>query len=201
MNKIHYAWVIVGVTFLVLLVGAGVRATPGILIVPLEKEFGWSNATISAAIAVNIFLYGTHMIPLCVDHGIAEVAAAGMLAMMGIFNIIGTTASGWLTDRIDSRVLLAWFYGLRGLSLMFVPYAFDYDFLGLALFGVFYGLDWIATVPPTVRLAGETFGEENAPVMFGWISASHQIGTETGNYPRPSFRQVSYALQPFSLPS
>lgn len=366
MRKFHYAWVVAGVTFCVLLVGAGIRATPGILIVPLEREFGWSNATISAAIAVNIFLYGmvgpfavaiferfglrltisvtlivlaaasalsafmdstwqlmvlwgvvvgsgtgmialvlgaviagrwfgrhrglvlglltasgaagqlvflpflasltvnygwrtvsfavavaslilvpfvvlllrdrpaemglprygeahitpepistinpakrailalgrgvksrdfwllsgtfficgastngligTHMIPLCIDHGMAEVAAAGMLATMGIFNLIGTTASGWLTDRVDSRKLLAWYYGLRGVSLMFVPYAFEYDLVGLTLFGVFYGLDWIATVPPTVKLAGEAFGEENGPLMFGWISASHQIG-------------------------
>jgi predicted MFS family arabinose efflux permease len=383
-GRLHYGWIVVGVTFLVLLVGAGVRATPSILIIPLEREFGWSNATISAAIAINIFLFGmigpfavavferfglrrsictsllvlavgvaltaimtepwhmmllwgvlvgsgtgmiatvlgatvagrwftrhrglvlglltassatgqliflpmlagltvsfgwravsltvaaialllvpfvaillrdrpvdmgiprygdsalhhvpastvnparralsalatgarskdfwllsatfficgastnglvgTHLIPLCADHGIAEVAAAGLLAVMGICDLVGTTASGWLTDRFDSGKLLAWYYGLRGLSLMFVPYAFNYDFLGLSMFAIFYGLDWIATVPPTVKLAGQAFGEENAPVMFGWIAASHQIGaalaawlagivrTETGDY-------------------
>ncbi len=86
------------------------------------------------------------------------------------------TASGWLTDRIDPRRLLAWYYGLRGLSLMFLPYAFDFSVYGLSLFAVFYGLDWIATVPPTVSLAGKVFGEENAALMFGWIAAAHQIG-------------------------
>lgn len=381
---LHYAWIVAGVTFVVLLVGAGIRATPSILIVPLEREFGWSNATISMAIALNIFLYGmvgpfavaiierfgmrrsvctallvlavgtastifmqapwqmillwgvlvgsgtgmvanvlgatiasrwfvrhrglviglltassatgqlvflpllaslvvhqgwravalavsaaalallplvfllmrdrpadlglprygdtqitppvtggvnparralnglaiglrsrdfwllsgtfficgastngligTHLVPACIDHGIAEITAAGLLAAMGLFDLIGTTASGWLTDRYDSRKLLAWYYGLRGLSLIFLPYAFDGSFYGLSLFALFYGLDWIATVPPTVNLAGRIFGEDNAALMFGWIAAAHQIGaaaaawaagtvrTNTGDY-------------------
>lgn len=364
--RLHYGWIVAAVTFAVLLVGAGVRATPGILIVPWEREFGWSAATVSAGIAVNIVLYGmvgpfavaiierfglrrsvcaallvlaagtaattlmsapwqmtllwgvvvgsgsgmvanvlgatvagrwfgrrrglvlglltassatgqlvflpllaslvvghgwrsvsltvaaaalalvplaavllrdrpsdlglprygesavqppvsgginparralnglalgvrsgdfwllagtffvcgastnglvgTHLIPACIDHGIAEVTAAGLLALMGLCDLIGTTASGWLTDRFDSRRLLAWYYGLRGLSLIFLPTAFDMSFYGLPLFAVFYGLDWIATVPPTVNLAGKAFGEENAALMFGWIAASHQIG-------------------------
>ncbi|WP_246412925.1 MFS transporter [Methylobacterium brachythecii] len=366
MSRIHYAWIVAGITFVVLLVGAGVRATPGIMIVPLEREFGWSTATISVAIAVNIFLYGmigpfavaiierfglrrsvcaallvlavgtastvwmsapwqmlllwgivvgsgsgmvanvlgatvanrwfsrhrglvlglltassatgqlvflpmlaslavgqgwravslavaaaalalaplallllrdrpsdlglprygeeqlqpraiggvnpakrallglatglrskdfwllagtffvcgastnglvgTHLIPACIDHGIPEVTAAGLLALMGLCDLVGTTASGWLTDRFDSRKLLAWYYALRGLSLIFLPYSFDVSFYGLSLFAVFYGLDWIATVPPTVNLAGRVFGEENAALMFGWIAAAHQIG-------------------------
>lgn len=364
--RFHYAWVVAAVTFLVLLVGAGVRATPGVLIVPWEKEFGWSAATIGVAIAANIFLYGmigpfavaiierfglrasicgalvilaigtsatslmqapwqmlllwgivvgsgsgmvanvlgatvagrwfgqrrglvlglltassatgqlvflpllaslavhhgwrtvaftvaavtlalvplvllflrdrpsdlglprygetdvqpvpagtenparralrglamglrskdfwllagtfficgastnglvgTHLIPACFDHGIPEVTAAGLLALMGICDLVGTTASGWLTDRFDSRKLLAWYYALRGLSLIFLPYSFDLSFYGLSLFAVFYGLDWIATVPPTVNLAGKAFGEGNAALMFGWIAAAHQIG-------------------------
>jgi sugar phosphate permease len=364
--RVHYAWVVAGVTFLVLLIGAGVRATPGVLIVPLEHEFGWSAGTIGGAVAINIFLYGltgpfavaiierfglrrtvaasllvlaagvaatawmrqawqlillwgvvvgfgtgtvalvlgatvaerwfgrhrglvlgaltasgatgqliflpllaelvvrhgwrtatltvaaaalalaplaalllrdhpadlglprygeaavrphrerlrnpvgralgalataarsrdfwllagsffvcgastngligTHLIPACFDHGIPEVRAAGLLAAMGVFDLVGTTASGWLTDRVDSRKLLAWYYGLRGLSLMFLPYAFDLSFYGLSLFAVFYGLDWIATVPPTVRLAGQCFGETNAALMFGWIAVAHQMG-------------------------
>ena len=383
-QKIYYGWIVVAITFVTLLVGAGVRATPGVLIVPLRREFGWTTAQISAPIAVNIFLYGllgpfavalierfglrlsvsialltlacgaalttlmtapwqmtllwgvvvgsgsgmistvlgatvagrwftrhrglalglltassatgqliflpflaslavsfgwraasfavaacalltiplaalllrdrpsdielarygdeglhlvaksrenpakravaalakslrlhdfwllsgafficgastsglvgTHMIPLCVDHGVGEVAAAGLLAMMGVFDLFGTTASGWLTDRFDGRKLLAWYYGLRGLSLILLPYAFDFTFYGLPLFAMFYGLDWIATVPPTVKLSGAAFGEENAALMFGWITAAHQIGgaaaawlagiarTQTGDY-------------------
>ena len=382
--KIHYAWVVAGMTFLILLLGAGVRATPSILLVPLEKEFGWSAATISASIAVNIFLFGmigpfavavmerfglrrtvsfslvilslgvaltslmrapwqmmalwgffvgsgtgmiamvlgatvaerwfvqnrglvlgiltassatgqliflpllatlsvnfgwrvvsltvalialmmapiaalllrnrpsdiglprygetdlhrverrsenpahralsalrrglssrdfwllsgtfficgastngligTHLIPACIDRGIPEVGAANLLAVIGVFDLVGTTVSGWLTDRFDSRRLLTWYYALRGLSLIFLPIAFNFNFYGLSIYAVFYGLDWVATVPPTVRLAGNVFGEENAALMFGWIAASHQIGaaavawlagvlrTQTGDY-------------------
>jgi predicted MFS family arabinose efflux permease len=139
-------------------------------------------------------LIGTHLIPACIDHGIPEVQAASLLAVMGVFDFLGTTASGWLTDRFDSRRLLFWYYGLRGLSLIFLPFAFNYTFYGLSLFAVFYGLDWIATVPPTVRLAEQSFGRANAVVTFGWISAAHQLGgafaawaggvvrTDTGNY-------------------
>ncbi len=383
-TKFHYGWVVAGITFLVLLVGAGIRATPGVLIVPLENEFGWTNATISTAVALNILLYGlmgpfavavmervglrrtvcgalllltigvamttlmdaawqltllwgvvvgsgtgmialvlgatianrwfiknrglvlglltassatgqliflpllahlatnygwravsltvagvafaliplvallmrdrpaemglapyggtvvetrihstenpamralrglrdgmkhrdfwllsgtffvcgastngligTHLITACFDHGIPETTAAGLLAVMGIFDFFGTTGSGWLTDRVDSRVLLFWYYGLRGLSLIFLPFAFDYTFYGLSIFAVFYGLDWIATVPPTVRLAEKSFGKQNAALMFGWIVVAHQIGgafaawgagvirTQTGDY-------------------
>jgi sugar phosphate permease len=382
--KIHYAWVVAGMTFLILLLGAGVRATPSILLVPLEKEFGWSAATVSASIAVNIFLFGmigpfavavmerfglrrtvsfsllilslgvaltslmrapwqmmalwgflvgsgtgmiamvlgatvaerwfvqnrglvlgiltassatgqliflpllatlsvnfgwrvvswtvalialvmtpiaalllrnrpsdiglprygeidlhrverrsenpahralsalrrglssrdfwllsgtfficgastngligTHLIPACIDRGIPEVGAANLLAVIGVFDLVGTTVSGWLTDRFDSRRLLTWYYALRGLSLIFLPIAFNFNFYGLSIYAVFYGLDWVATVPPTVRLAGNVFGEENAALMFGWIAASHQIGaaavawlagvlrTQTGDY-------------------
>jgi sugar phosphate permease len=383
-RRIHYGWVVAGVTFLVLLVGALVRSTPGVLIVPLREEFGWSTATISGAVAVNIMLYGlvgpfavaimerfglrrtvcaallllatgagltvfmrqawqltllwgvlvglgsgmvamvlgatvanrwfaksrglvvgmltassatgqllflpllakaatdigwratslsvaaaalivlpivvllmrdrpadlglppygstaiepapmhaanpairalaalrvglasrdfwllagsffvcgastsgligTHLIPACVDHGIPEVRAAGLLAVMGIFDLIGTTASGWLSDRIDSRKLLFWYYGLRGLSLIYLPFAFQYNYFGLSFFAIFYGLDWIATVPPTLKLTAQAFGQENAALMFGWIQAAHQAGgavaawgagyvrTATGNY-------------------
>jgi sugar phosphate permease len=383
-SKLHYAWIVAGTTFFILLLGAGVRATPSILLVPLEKEFGWSAATISASIAVNIFLFGmigpfavavmerfglrrtvsfsllilglgvaltslmrapwqmmvlwgflvgsgtgmiamvlgatvaerwfvrnrglvlgiltassatgqliflpllanlslnfgwravsltvalialvmapmaalllrnrpsdlalprygentlhrverrsenpahralsalnrgihsrdfwllaatfficgastnglvgTHLIPACIDRGIPEVGAANLLAVMGVFDLVGTTVSGWLTDRFDSRKLLTWYYALRGLSLIFLPVAFNFNFYGLSIYAVFYGLDWIATVPPTVKLAGNVFGEENAALMFGWIAASHQVGaaavawlagvlrTQTGDY-------------------
>src|SRR5215469_15359813 len=365
--RLHYAWVVAAITFLTLLAAAGVRATPGVLIVPLENEFGWSRATISFAIGLNIFLYGligpfaaavmdrfglrrtmlaalafiaagvaltplmtrpwqlvalwggevgigsgatalvlgatvvtrwfatrrglvvgiltastatgqliflpalaslaqsygwrvvsltvaavalallplvallmrdrpqdiglrrygapadekpalpmrgnpvatalfalrdglgsrdfwllagsfficgastngligTHLIAACLDHGVSQVAGAGLLAAMGVFDLVGTTLSGWLSDRWSNRGLLAWYYALRGLSLIYLPFSFDISFYGLSLFAVFYGLDWIATVPPTVRLAAKCFGPERGPIMFGWIGAAHQLG-------------------------
>ena len=120
---------------------------------------------------------GTHFIAACGDHGIPEVRAAGYLAMMGAFDLVGTTLSGWLSDRWSSRYLLFWYYGLRGLSLFFVPFAFGRSgLLGLPLFALFYGLDWVATVPPTVRLTIDAFGREEGPIVFGWISAGHQLG-------------------------
>ena len=119
---------------------------------------------------------GTHFIAMCGDYGISAVRGATMLAMMGVCDLLGTTLSGWLSDRFNNRVLLAWYYGLRGLALLFLPSAFGLDYYGLPLFGLFYGLDWVATVPPTVRLAGDVFGPREAPVVFGWIVAGHQLG-------------------------
>ena len=124
-------------------------------------------------------LVGTHLIPACMDHGIPEVQAAGLLAMMGIFDLIGTTGSGWLSDRYDNRLLLFMYYGLRGLSLLYLPYGFISEGHGLSIFAVFYGLDWIATVPPTVALARQEFGAENVGLVFGWILAAHQVGAAT----------------------
>jgi predicted MFS family arabinose efflux permease len=110
------------------------------------------------------------------DHGIPEVQAAGLLAMMGIFDLVGTTGSGWLSDRYDSRMLLMTYYGLRGLALLYLPYGFVSESHGLSVFAVFYGLDWIATVPPTVALTRQAFGAEKAGLVFGWIMAAHQVG-------------------------
>ena len=121
-------------------------------------------------------LIGTHLIPACMDHGIPEVQAAGLLAMMGIFDLVGTTGSGWLSDRYDSRMLLMTYYGLRGLALLYLPYGFVSENHGLSVFAVFYGLDWIATVPPTVALTRQAFGAEKAGLVFGWIMAAHQVG-------------------------
>ena len=126
-------------------------------------------------------LVGTHMIALCGDHGLPEVRAAGVLALMGLFDLVGTTASGWLTDRFDPRKLLFVYYGLRGLSLIWLPFS-DFSLPSLALFAAFYGLDWIATVPPTLKLATERFGDEAAPVVFGWVAAAHQIGAASAAF-------------------
>jgi sugar phosphate permease len=362
--KLHYAWIVAGVTFVVLLITAGVRATPGLFMVPLESEFGWSRAAISGAIAVNIALFGligpfaasvmdrwglrrvvlgaiallassvalstqmttewqflllwgvlvgagtgvtamvlaavvatrwfdarrgvvlgllsaanatgqliflpmlarvvesngwrpaamivsaaaavvfvivwlfmrdrpgdlglrpygqdpnsppstaarpmaplaalamaartrafwilagtfficgastngligTHLISACHDVGIPAIRSTQLLALMGIFDILGTTASGWLTDRYSPRHLLFAYYSLRGVSLLFLPATLLEGGAGLGIFAVFYGLDWIATVPPTVRLTTEAFGRENTGVIYGWIGASHQLG-------------------------
>ncbi len=367
MKRLHYAWTVAAVTFVVLLVAAGIRSTPGVLLVPLEEEFGWSRASISAAVAINLVLYGligpfaaavidrfgvrrtlaaallalalgvglttimrerwqlvllwgvvvgagtgftaivlgatlvnrwfaarrgtvlgaltastatgqlvflpalaaltagygwrapvllmaglallvtplvvvlirdfprdvglapyggterdaiaaggtrnparaaleglraglrsrpfwvlagtfficgastngligTHLIPACVDHGIPMVAAAGLLAAMGVFDLVGTTASGWLTDRWDSRKLLGWYYALRGLSLFALPAALAGPEPARWAFAAFYGLDWVATVPPTARLTADAFGKERLGIMFGWIVAAHQLG-------------------------
>jgi len=381
---LHYAWIVAGVTFLVLIVTAGVRATPGVLMVPLEAEFGWSRAAISAAVAINIALFGligpfaasamnrwglrrlilgaiallavsvalttkmqhqwqmtllwgvcvgtgtgvtsmvlaavvatrwfvarrglvlgalsaanatgqlvflpmlahvveaqgwrsaavivagaaavvfmvvlffmrdrpedlglrpyglsadaetapaqalspiaalgvavrspafwvlagtffvcgastngligTHLIAACHDHGIAEVRSAQLLAVMGIFDILGTTASGWLSDRYSSRHLLFGYYTLRGLSLLYLPYTLRTgEAASLGMFAVFYGLDWIATVPPTVKLTSQAFGRENTGVIYGWIGASHQLGASLAAFGAGAIRTVSGGYEP-----
>jgi predicted MFS family arabinose efflux permease len=119
---------------------------------------------------------GTHFIAMCGDYGLSEVRGAGMLAAMGVCDLIGTTLSGWLSDRFNNRVLLFWYYGLRGLALIFLPFAFGFQYFGLPIFGLFYGLDWVATVPPTVRITSDVFGRVDAPVVFGWVVAGHQLG-------------------------
>ena len=120
-------------------------------------------------------LVQVHLIPMCLDFGIPQVQAASLLAAMGVFDFFGTIFSGWLSDRYDNRWLLFWYYGLRGLSLLMLPFT-DFSFYGLSLFAMFYGLDWIATVPPTVRLTAQRFGAERANLVFGWVFAGHQIG-------------------------
>lgn len=123
-------------------------------------------------------LIGTHMISFCVDHGYSQFAGAGILASVGIFSLIGSTVSGWLTDRYNPRVLLFWIFGLRGLSLMVLPYT-NFDTISLTVFAVFYGLDWIAVLPPIFALVNESFGKQRAPVLMSWIFATHQIGGAT----------------------
>ena len=121
-------------------------------------------------------LIGTHLVPACMDHGIPEVKAAGLLALMGICDLVGTTISGWLSDRFSNRWLLFSYYGLRGLSLLFLPESFTPETHHLSIFAVFYGLDWIATVPPTIALIARSFGRERVGLMFGWVFAAHQVG-------------------------
>jgi sugar phosphate permease len=121
-------------------------------------------------------LVGTHFIPAAHDHGMPETTAASLLALIGGFDIAGTIASGWLTDRVDSRLLLGVYYALRGASLLVLPSMFGASaHPSMLVFILFYGLDWVATVPPTVTLCRQYFGA-SGPIVFGWVFASHQIG-------------------------
>lgn len=179
---------------------APVGEKPGIApqVAPVRKNaFGQAFAVLGEAsgtrtfwmLAGTFFICGlstnglvqTHFISLCADFGMAEVDAASTLALMGVFDFFGTILSGWLSDKYDNRWLLFWYYGLRGLSLLFLPMS-EFSFYGLSIFAMFYGLDWIATVPPTVRLAGNRFGREKAGVVFGWVFAAHQVGAAVAAY-------------------
>lgn len=128
-------------------------------------------------------LIGTHFISYCISFGIPLLVAASMLSFMGIFDLIGTTLSGWLSDRFDNRWLLFWYYSLRGLSLLMLPFALSNgSYIWLVIFSVFYGLDWIATVPPTIGLTRQKFGLEKSAMMYGWIVAAHQVGAGVAAY-------------------
>ncbi|MCR5859083.1 MFS transporter [Mesorhizobium sp. J428] len=143
-------------------------------------------------------LIQTHWISICGDFGMAAVTAAGTLAVIGVFDFVGTIFAGWLSDRYDNRFLLFWFYGLRGLSLIYLSMS-GFSALELSIFAVFYGLDWVATVPPTVKLAAENFGREKAGLVFGWVFAGHQLGAATAafgaGYLRSDFDTYMPALQ------
>lgn len=125
-------------------------------------------------------LVGTHLIPHAIDHGIPEVATATLLGVMGFMNFVGTTGAGWLSDRFDKRRLLAVIYGLRGLSLIALPFLGDVT--ALAVFAVVYGLDWIATVPPTVGLTADLYGRQRVGLVYGWVLLSHQVGAAAAAY-------------------
>ena len=143
-------------------------------------------------------LVQTHFVSLCGDYGMVAVAAAGVLAMMGLFDFVGTIGSGWLSDRFDARWLLFWYYGLRGLSLLYLPHS-TFTFFGLSPFAVFYGLDWIATVPPTLKLTAEKFGRERASVVFGWVFCGHQLGAAGIAYAAGLIRTASGSYIPAFL--
>ncbi len=120
-------------------------------------------------------LINTHLIAYCADFGIPTVQGASILAVIGAFSLVGSACSGWLCDRYSPRVLLFWYYGLRGLSLVVIPFT-SFDGVSLGVFAVFYGLDWVATGPATFALTNEVFGRRDAPVIVSWIFASHQVG-------------------------
>ncbi len=146
---------------------------------------------------------GTFFIAMCGDHGLTPVQGSGILASMGALDLVGTTLSGWLSDRVNSRFLLFWYYGLRGLALVYLPYSFGMGDLGLSVFALFYGLDWVATVPPTVRLTNDVFGSRDAPIVFGWVVAGHQLGAAfavlTGGVLRSSFGNYTVSTMAFGV--
>ena len=140
-------------------------------------------------------LIQTHFITLCGDYGLAAVPAASVLAMIGGFDFVGTILSGWLSDRFDNRKLLFWYYGLRGLSLLWLPHS-DFTLYGLSFFAMFYGLDWVATVPPTVKLASATFDRARGAMVFGWVFAAHQLGGAVAAYGAGLSRTVLASYSP-----
>tara|TARA_B110000503_G_scaffold7768_1_gene10575 strand:+ start:19 stop:1305 length:1287 start_codon:yes stop_codon:yes gene_type:complete len=143
-------------------------------------------------------IIGQHFIPFCADNNIGIVVASSYLALMGVFNFIGTMGSGWLSDRYDNFKLLAIYYGLRGISLIYLPYS-NLDVYALTLWAIFFGLDFIATVPPTVRLTGKFFGTVNGPIIFGWIFAAHQLGNAFAAYGAGVIRDSALTYLPAFL--
>jgi len=125
-------------------------------------------------------LIGTHLLPHSIEHGIPAVTAAATVGIMGAMNFVGTLGSGWLTDKVDPRRLLAFFYAFRGVSLFILPFASD--FVDLLVFAIIFGLDWFATVPPTVTLTAQRFGRRSVGTLYGWIFACHQLGAATAAF-------------------
>lgn len=156
--------------------GAARRAVTALRDAARHRSFWALAAAFAICGATTNGLVGIHFIPSAHDHGMAETTAAGLLAVVGIFDILGTVGSGWLTDRFDPRYLLIGYYTFRGVGLMMLP-ALLADSLhpSIVLFVVVYGLDWVATVPPTVALCRELFGEQGT-IVFGWVFAAHQVG-------------------------
>jgi MFS family permease len=151
------------------------RADPGVMRRAVRSADFWFLAgTFFVCGATSNGLIGVHFISHAVEHGFTTSVAAGALAVMGAFNFIGTIASGWLTDRRDPRKLLLIYYAFRGVSLLFLP--FVHDSAGIVVFSVLFGLDYIATVPPTVQLCADRFGRQNVGIVYGWVFAAHQFG-------------------------
>jgi MFS family permease len=135
-------------------------------------------------------LINTHLIAYCMDQGIPEIQGASILAAVGLFSLFGSMASGWLCDRYSPRVLLFWYYSLRGLSLVLIPFS-PFDGASLSVFAVFYGLDWVATGPATFALTNEVFGRRDAPVIVSWIFLAHQIGGSIAAFGAGAVRSAS----------
>lgn len=155
---------------------AGLRALQVLATAARTRVFWLLAGTFAICGASTNGLVGTHFVPAAHDHGMPPTAAASLLAVIGIFDVVGTIASGWFTDRFDARRLLGIYYLLRGISLLVLPLLFaNTVHPPMIAFVVFYGLDWVATVPPTVALCRRHFGPD-APIVFGWVLASHQIG-------------------------
>lgn len=141
-------------------------------------------------------LVQTHFISAAHDHHIDETTAASLLAIIGVFDVIGTVGSGWLTDRVDPRTLLLGYYFFRGASLLVLDPALDAKSAPLLTFMMFYGLDWVATVPPTVALCSSRFGRDRGPVVYGWVFAGHQIGAAVAAWGAGRLRDVTGSYRP-----
>ncbi|BDH59645.1 hypothetical protein MTP03_45840 [Tsukamurella sp. PLM1] len=181
--------------------GGAVKAAFSGLVLGARRPAFWLLAgSFAICGATTNGLLQTHFIPAAGDHGMPATAAASLLAFIGVFDVIGTIASGWLTDRVDSRILLVIYYLGRGLALALLPSLLTPDVApGLMVFVLFYGLDWVATVPPTMALAREHFGE-STPVVFGWIFASHQLGAAVAAFGAGYIRDASGVTTPRSTP-
>jgi MFS family permease len=152
------------------------RAVQALVAASRQRTFWALAAGFAICGATTNGLIGTHFIPSAHDHGMGETTAAGLLAVVGIFDVVGTIASGWLTDRVDPRFLLGGYYAFRGVGLLLLPALLSATVRpSIVFFVVIYGLDWVATVPPTIALCRDVFGRDGA-MVFGWVFAAHQIG-------------------------
>jgi len=180
--------------------------TPPTLAAPFRALVQASRNRTFLFLAATFFICGlttngliqAHFISLCGDRGLEALPAASVLSMMGAFDLVGTTLSGYLSDRFDNRKLLCVYYGLRGVALLGLPQA-TFTLYGLSMFAMVYGLDWIATLPPTVRLTSLEFGKERAAMIFGWVFAAHQAGAATAAYGAGLTRSVLLTYDPAVL--
>ncbi|BBB89702.1 MAG TPA: MFS transporter [Methylomusa anaerophila] len=151
-----------------------------------RKDFWLLSGSFLVCGASSNGLIGTHFIPACMDHGMPEIIAAGLLSISGIFNLLGAVAAGWLSDKFDNRWLLFWFYVLRGTTLAWLPFELESAGFNLAIFIVLYGLDWAATIPPTIRLTTDLFGNRSG-IVFGWMMTIHQLGAAVAAFSGGAF--------------